>query len=156
MGSNVSIREMANRCGLSPYTLRYYERAGLIRPVTRAASGHRRYSVSDEAWVAFLNRLRTTGMSIRQMEQFARLRAQGDVSVSARRAMLETHVGVVQSRVAALEDSLVALATKIEHYAALERSMTSRTTQQHLQRERHGKSIRPRTKKAGRDRRRAR
>jgi DNA-binding transcriptional MerR regulator len=156
METNVSIREMADRCGLSAYTLRYYERAGLIRPVTRAASGHRRYSVSDEAWIAFLNRLRTTGMSIRQMEQFARLRAQGDVSVSTRRVLLETHMSVVQSRVAALQDSLIALAKKIEHYAALERSMTSRTTRQHPQRGRHGKSIRPRTTKTGRDRRRAR
>jgi DNA-binding transcriptional MerR regulator len=156
MERNVSIREMANRCGLSPYTLRYYERAGLIRPVSRTASGHRRYSVGDEAWVAFLNRLRTTGMSIREMAQFARLRAQGDASVSARRAMLKAHMRAVQSKVAALRESLVALAEKIEHYEALERSMTSPTTRQHLRREHHGQSIRPRNAKTGRDRRRAR
>lgn len=156
MERNVSIREMANRCGLSPYTLRYYERAGLIRPVSRSASGHRRYSLSDEAWVAFLNRLRATGMSIRQMAQFARLRAQGDVSVSARRAMLKAHMSAVQSKVAALQESLVALAEKIEHYEAIERSMAAPTARQPPQRERHGQSIRPRTEKTGRDRRRAR
>jgi hypothetical protein len=43
--------------------------------------------VSDVASIAFLNRLRTTGMPIRQ----------GVVSVSARRAILKVHMSAVQA-----------------------------------------------------------
>lgn len=155
MESTVSIREMAHRCGLSAHTLRYYERAGLIRPVSRAANGHRRYCLSDQAWIEFLNRLRATGMSIRQMAQFARLRAQGEASLGARRALLEAHRSAVQSKVAAWRECLTALAQKIEHYAALERSMKSTNTQP-VQREDDGHAIRTRHEPAGRDRRRSR
>lgn len=56
---------------LSVHTLRYYERIGLVAPICRASSGHRRYSSQDIAWIEFLTRLRATGMPIRQMQQFA-------------------------------------------------------------------------------------
>jgi DNA-binding transcriptional MerR regulator len=49
---------------LSTHTLRYYERAGLLDPVGRAESGHRRYVAADLAWLDFLTRLRATGMAI--------------------------------------------------------------------------------------------
>lgn len=62
-----SISQMAEACGLSAHTLRYYERVGLLRAIARATSGHRCFSSSDLAWVAFLMRLRATGMPIRAM-----------------------------------------------------------------------------------------
>src|SRR5690348_5208100 len=98
MTHNLSIQQMAKQCGLSAFTLRYYERAGLIRAVARSSSGHRRYSVQDRDWVEFLNRLRETAMPIRQMARFARLRAQGDGTIAERRRLLEQHVEAVNTR----------------------------------------------------------
>ena len=49
--SGFTIRSMAERCGMTAHTLRYYERVGLIQPVGRARNGHRRYSEADAAWV---------------------------------------------------------------------------------------------------------
>ena len=43
MESHLTIDEVARRTGLTAYTLRYYERIGLIAPVGRAAGGQRRY-----------------------------------------------------------------------------------------------------------------
>jgi DNA-binding transcriptional MerR regulator len=92
MESHLSIDEVAKRTGLTAYTLRYYERIGLIAPVARAAGGQRRYAASDMDWIAFLLRLRTTHMPIGKMQTFAHVRGAGDATVPARRQMLEEHL----------------------------------------------------------------
>lgn len=112
----VSIAEMARRTGLSAHTLRYYERAGLIRAVSRNAGGHRRYGPEDAAWVAFLHRLRETGMPIRQMRTFAQLRARGDATLAEREALLRAHLAALDERLARLHDCRAALADKLAHY----------------------------------------
>jgi DNA-binding transcriptional MerR regulator len=63
----------ARASGVSAYTLRYYERAGLIDDVGRADSGHRRYGDDDLAWIEVLQRLRATGMPIRTIRRYAEL-----------------------------------------------------------------------------------
>lgn len=67
MTAALSIQQGAATCGLSVHTLRYYERIGLIRPVPRRGNGHRRYRADDMGWIAFLVRLRATGMSVEEM-----------------------------------------------------------------------------------------
>ena len=49
---------MASATGLTPDTLRYYERIGVLRAVARAHNGHRRYGTHDVAWMAFVLRER--------------------------------------------------------------------------------------------------
>lgn len=134
MESHLSITEVARRTGLSAHTLRYYERAGLIAPVARAAGGQRRYAAADLEWIGFLLRLRETRMPIGQMQDFARLRAEGTASTPQRRQMLETHLAEVEASIAAMQRAAHALQAKIEHYRALEASLppstriTARTT----------------------------
>lgn len=71
------IAAVAQRTGLSAHTLRYYEKAGLVESVGRNAGGQRRYAAADLEWLMFLLRLRTTGMSIADMQRFAELRRAG-------------------------------------------------------------------------------
>ena len=52
--TELTISEAAEASGVSAHTLRYYERAGLVEPVSRAASGHRRYASSDMERVRFI------------------------------------------------------------------------------------------------------
>jgi len=74
---------MADRCGMTAHTLRYYERVGLIQPVGRARNGHRRYTESDAAWLNFLHCMRGTNMPIREMQRYAALREVGDATISS-------------------------------------------------------------------------
>jgi DNA-binding transcriptional MerR regulator len=53
----LSIADAAEASGLSAHTLRYYERTGLLEPVSRNGSGHRRYREADLGRIAFLARL---------------------------------------------------------------------------------------------------
>ncbi|MET3493052.1 MerR family transcriptional regulator [Variovorax boronicumulans] len=120
METSLTIAQVAQRTGLTAHTLRYYERIGLISAVSRAPGGQRRYASADMDWLAFLLRLRETGMPIQGMQAFAGLRSQGDASVGERREMLEAHLAEVQARVKALQQSMQALSTKIAHYRAIE------------------------------------
>ncbi|HET7837243.1 MAG TPA: MerR family transcriptional regulator [Variovorax sp.] len=120
----LTIAQVARRTGLTAHTLRYYERIGLIAAVPRAAGGQRRYAASDMDWLAFLLRLRTTGMSIQGMQAFARLRSQGDASVGERREMLEAHLAGLRLQMQSLAQSADALTQKIAHYADVERSLS--------------------------------
>jgi DNA-binding transcriptional MerR regulator len=89
------IAEVAQRTGLSKDTLRYYEKAGLVEAVERSSGGQRRYATADLDWLAFLLRLRATGMPIADMQRFAELRKQGDASIAERLALLSRHLATV-------------------------------------------------------------
>ena len=123
MESPLSIDEVSRRTGLTAYTLRYYERIGLIAPVGRATGGQRRYAPSDIAWIEFLLRLRATHMSIGKMQAFARLRKLGDSTALDRRRMLEEHLTDVLAEIEAMRQSAAALQAKIEYYRAFEQSL---------------------------------
>ncbi len=115
----LSIEEVAQHTGLSKDTLRYYERAGLIEAVERSSGGRRRYSAKDLDWLAFLLRLRATGMSIADMRRFAELRRAGESSVAARLELLSTHRAEVKQHILALRGDLRAVQSKIANYQSL-------------------------------------
>lgn len=121
----LSIQEVARRTRLSAHTLRYYERIGLLAPVGRDVGGRRRYAARDLDWLAFLMRLRATGMPIARMLAFAELRQRGDATVSARRELLEAHHAAVTAELQELAASLEVIAAKVGHYRRLEEDMAS-------------------------------
>lgn len=113
----VAISEAAAVTGLSPHTLRYYERSGLmLDPIDRASSTHRRYSDADLAWVQFLTRLRLTGMPIAAMRQYTDLVRRGDETVEARRELLVRHRIAVLHQLDDITASLAAIDIKIAIY----------------------------------------
>ncbi len=118
-----AIAEAAHRSGLSIDTLRYYERIELIDPPARDSGGRRAYSDEDLAWLGFLTKLRTTGMPIRMMREYARLRHQGDATASRRKQILVEQRAEVLDRIAELNACLDVLNYKIANYEECERSL---------------------------------
>lgn len=47
----MTIKEVSEKYGITQDTLRYYERVGMIPPVTRTSSGIRNYNKNNLAWV---------------------------------------------------------------------------------------------------------
>lgn len=109
-----TIRAMAARCKMTAYTLRYYERVGLIQAVERAGNGHRRYSDADEAWLGFLHFLRATRMPIREIRRYAALRQNGPSNVPEQRKVLEEHRRSLEDQIAKLKEAVALLTTHIE------------------------------------------
>jgi DNA-binding transcriptional MerR regulator len=112
----MNIAEFAQRCELTPHTLRYYERIGLLGQIARQANGHRVFGARDVEWVAFLQRLRATGMPIREMLRYAALRAEGPATVAERKALLEAHAARLDARLRAQQANLRAVKQKIALY----------------------------------------
>ena len=148
MTETLTISQMAERCGLSAHTLRYYERIGLIQAVARGTNGHRRYSPLDVDWIAFINRMKATGMTIQRMQEFAELRRKGDRSIPQRRALLERHNEQVQAHIRELEVALEALQDKVAYYRERESVMTSPTKASDAKGSQHGRSLHTRPAKA--------
>ena len=115
-----TIRSMAERCGMTAHTLRYYERVGLIQPVGRARNGHRRYSEADEVWLNFLHCMRATNMPIREMQRYAGLREHGDATSLDRRKILEDHQAQIAEQIVALQRAHALLTHKIANYRKIE------------------------------------
>ncbi|GAA0282060.1 hypothetical protein GCM10010302_19920 [Streptomyces polychromogenes] len=112
-----TISEVEARTGLTQHTLRWYERIGLMPHVDRSHSGQRRFSDKDLGWLAFVGKLRATGMSVADMVRYAELVREGDHTVDERRALLERTRREVLARVAELTDALDVLDCKIAMYA---------------------------------------
>jgi DNA-binding transcriptional MerR regulator len=127
MDANLTISQVAERTGLTAHTLRYYERIGLIAPVLRVDSGHRSYAAADMDWLAFLIRLRATGMPIQRMQEFARLRSEGNATAGQRRKLLDDHLRQVMDDLHSLQQSVLVLKAKIKVYAQMERSSSHET-----------------------------
>jgi DNA-binding transcriptional MerR regulator len=114
-----TIEEAAELTGVSRHTLRYYERIGLLAPVGRASSGHRRYDDGDLGSILFLTLLRQTGMPIRDMQRFVELTRTGDHTIPQRVEVLETHRDALCERLTMLNDHLKAIQNKIGFYRDL-------------------------------------
>ena len=113
----MKIGELAKRSGLSVHTIRYYERIGLLPYADRDQSRHRDYDSAILTWIDFLGRLKTTGMPIRDMLRYARLRERGNGTEADRRHVLEHHRERVRVHLAKLQDCLLVLDSKIAGYA---------------------------------------
>ena len=109
------IGEFSNRTGLTIDTLRYYEKEGLIKPL-RDKSGRRDYSENDVKWAEFIVRLKETGMPIREIKQYARLRAEGDKTLDERLQMLIRHRKHLNEQIAKLMEHRSMLDDKISFY----------------------------------------
>jgi DNA-binding transcriptional MerR regulator len=112
----MTIAEAAREADVSVHTIRYYERAGLLTPVERNSSGHRRFSADDVQWIVVCTRLRATGMPIRRIREYAELVEQGDGNETARLALLQQHREDVLERMAEIERNLELIDYKIAHY----------------------------------------
>ena len=84
------ISKFSEAAGISASALRYYEKKGLLR-VNRDPAGRRDYSEDDIEWVKFLQRLKDTGMLLRDIRHYSDLRYQGDSTVEERMALLVRH-----------------------------------------------------------------
>ena len=114
-----TIEEAAQRTGVTTHTLRYYERIGLLAPVGRASSGHRRYSDDDLGAIGFLTLLRQTGMPIRDMQRFVELTRAGEGTIPQRVVVLEAHRDALAEQLALLNRHFAAIEIKIGVYRAL-------------------------------------
>ncbi|MGY4904871.1 MerR family transcriptional regulator [Streptomyces sp. 900116325] len=117
-----TISEVAAFTGLTAHTLRWYERIGLMPHVDRSHTGQRRFTNRDLDWLAFVGKLRLTGMPVAHMVRYAELLREGEHTFEERQELLEATRRDVKTRIAELQDTLAVLDYKIDFYAGARRA----------------------------------
>ena len=112
---NYSIGEFSNLTNISIYTLRYYEKENLIIP-NRKENGRRCYSEKDVIWIQFIKRLKDTKMPIKEIQEYAKLRANGDSTMNERMEMLIKHRIALKEEIIKSNEHLKKLNDKINYY----------------------------------------
>lgn len=62
-----SVGQLARRCGISRTTLLYYERAGLLMPSHRTASGYRQYGEPERHRLDLIRQYRDAGLPVERI-----------------------------------------------------------------------------------------
>lgn len=107
----IGIGSLAKLAGVGIDTVRYYERAGLLAPNRRLASGYRRYSDLELARLRFIRRAQALGFTLREIRELLALSARRDVARVKRSA--QTKLLDVEAKIAALEKVRDGLATLV-------------------------------------------
>lgn len=111
-----SIAEAAKRSGLTAYTLRYYEKEGLLRFVDRTPSGIREFKEADLDWLSLIVCLKNSGMPIKQIKNFMDLCKQGDTTLQERLEVFIAHKKAVQEKMEEFEKYMKKIDYKIWYY----------------------------------------
>ncbi|MCB9432119.1 MAG: MerR family transcriptional regulator [Ardenticatenaceae bacterium] len=112
----MKISEVSEQSGLSVDTLRYYEKVGLLPPITRTNGGIREYTEADIKRIDFIKCMRTAGLPVDVLTEYFALVEQGDETIEARKEILQTQRTRLVAMIAELQDTLALLNSKIEGY----------------------------------------
>lgn len=110
------IGEVAEQLNLSVYTLRYYDKEGLMPFVERTASGTRLFSESDVGALRIIECLKATGMPIKDIRQFIDWCSQGDATLKQRYDMFMERKAVVEAQMEELKKTLELVEHKCWYY----------------------------------------
>lgn len=112
----MTIAEVSKKFNLSPDTLRYYERIGLLPSVNRTQSGIRNYTEGDCRWVEFVKCMRNAGLPIEVLIEYVALFQQGDSTIEARKDILVDQRKQLIGRMQEMKSTLERLEYKIARY----------------------------------------
>ncbi len=112
----MNIAKVGELYELTPDTLRYYEKMGLIPPVHRNAAGIRDYDDEDCRNVEFVKCLRAAGMSVERISEFVRLSSQDPDGLAKRLELLAEQRRQLSQRMEQLEETMRRLDYKINFF----------------------------------------
>lgn len=113
-----TIKQVSEMTKIPATALRYYDKEGLLPFLGRSESGYRLFSDGDISMLQVLECLKSTGMSIREMKQFAAWVSAGDDSLQQRYEMFLKRKAAVEGQIAELNKMLEIINHKCRYYEA--------------------------------------
>lgn len=98
----MNIGAAAERSGLPPKTIRYYEDIGLVQ-ASRAFNGYRDYTVEDVHRLKFLQRARSLGFSVEECRQLLSLYADKNRDSANVKAIASQKLEEIDAKIAQLQ-----------------------------------------------------
>ena len=111
-----TIREVSEMFGIPATTLRYYDKEGLLPYVGRKDSGYREFSDHDIQMLRVIECLKKSGMSIKEIRQFADWVQMGDVSLKERLEMFQNRKRAVEQQMEELKKTMELIDYKCWYY----------------------------------------
>ncbi|QQP70101.1 MerR family transcriptional regulator [Carnobacterium sp. CS13] len=112
----MNIKEVSEKYSISTDTLRYYERIGVIPPVTRDKNGYRDFSEKDLNWVYFAKVLRQAGVTIERLVDYTNLSKQGGKTLETRKAILADQLEDINKSIEEFEEARDYLKYKLDSF----------------------------------------
>ena len=98
------IGEVARRCGVSPDTLRHYERRGVLPKAVRGENNYRAYPESAVARVLLVRRAIALGFTLDEVAAILAERDRGGAPCHAVRALAERKLAALEERLRELTE----------------------------------------------------
>ncbi|MEG0310490.1 MAG: MerR family transcriptional regulator [Eubacterium sp.] len=111
-----TIKEVAEKTGLSIYTLRYYDKEGLLPFVARTTTGMRRFTDADLEWLSTICCLKDTGMPLKKIKEYIDLYLKGRDTLETRRQIFIDHRVKLIKKIEELEKNLEMVEHRIQFY----------------------------------------
>lgn len=111
-----TIKKAAEIMNVTPATLRYYDKQGLLPFMERTESGYRMFSETDIGMLRVIDCLKKTGMPIKDIQQFSKWAQMGDASLQERYDMFLARKKTVEAQIAELQETLKFVEHKCEYY----------------------------------------
>lgn len=113
-----TISQFAKMTGLSVYTIRYYDKEGLLPSVRRDEHGARVFTEEDLSWTELITCLKDTGMSLRSIRTFVRLCVEGDGTLETRLRLMQQHQAEFETKMEQMRHYQRKIRQKVDYYAA--------------------------------------
>lgn len=120
-----TISDISKKVNISPYTLRFYAKEGLLPFVERSESGIRMFKDKDFEWLFMIDCLKKTGMSLKDIKTFVEWGMQGDETIDQRLNMFQKQQKAVETQIAQLKDTLDVLKYKCWYYETAQAAGTT-------------------------------
>lgn len=111
-----TISQAAEKAGVSVYTLRYYDKEGLLPFLEKRADGTRVFKDSDFEWLKTISCLKDTGMSIREIRGFISLCIEGERTLEKRLEIMKRHQIDFEEKMEQMERYSAAIQFKVAYY----------------------------------------
>lgn len=113
----MTIKQVAEKFNITPDTLRYYEKAGLINNVPRV-NGIRKYGQHELDTIEFIVCMRSAGLSIEVLAKYIELIKKGDSTAEERRNILINERAELKKKLDEMQAAYEKLNYKIDIYYA--------------------------------------
>ncbi|MFR6312331.1 MerR family transcriptional regulator [Anaerofustis stercorihominis] len=111
----MKISQISKETNIPASTIRYYENKGLIK-IKRDNNNIRIFDESDIEWIKFIERLKSTGMPLKDIREYSKLRYLGECTTKERMYILLKHRSHVLNEQKKWKEYLNNLDNKIKIY----------------------------------------
>ena len=110
------VKDVIEKLGITKDALYYYEKEGLLPPISRTENGNRIYSDYDVSWIYFIRCLRDIDMPIRIIKQYAEKLKNEASELDERKDLLLEFKSIIEEKIEKYNTVYNLINKKIEYY----------------------------------------